>query len=232
MAEPGYHILDVIVDGSSVYSKLSFTGEETKYTFPVVTADHEINVTYGYIIKATAEDHGNISPIGSSKFAPGEKPTFTISPDPGYCIVDIIIDGISFFNCLNFTDEIATYTFTALRSDHTIHAVFGHVITATLECPKSDALLQNFPNPFNPGTWIPYRLGKDSEVIIRIFASTGEMVRELDLGHKDAGIYTSQSEAAYWDGKNETGEEVTSGLYFCSIITSDFSATRKIIVRK
>ena len=94
------------------------------------------------------------------------------------------------------------------------------------------ALLANYPNPFNPETWIPYRLAKASEVVVEIFASNGQVVRRLQLGHQPAGIYQSRSRAAYWDGKNEDGEPVASGVYFYTLTAGDFTATRKMLILK
>ena len=100
--------------------------------------------------------------------------------------------------------------------------------------PQSNvtALLANYPNPFNPETWIPYRLAKASEVVVAIFASNGQVVRRLHLGHQPAGIYQSRSRAAHWDGKNEYGEPVASGLYFYTLTAGDFTATRKMLIKK
>lgn len=98
--------------------------------------------------------------------------------------------------------------------------------------PEHSALLQNFPNPFNPETWIPYQLREDSEVTIRIYDATGGLVRGLELGHKSAGLYVSRDRAAYWDGRNETGEAVASGVYFYAIQAGEFAATRKMIVAR
>jgi len=97
---------------------------------------------------------------------------------------------------------------------------------------KNNALLQNFPNPFNPETWIPFQLKQDSEVTIRIYAATGELVRELELGSKYAGIYVSKDRAAYWDGKDKFGTPVASGVYFYSIKTNGFSAVKKLTILK
>ena len=97
---------------------------------------------------------------------------------------------------------------------------------------ERSALLQNFPNPFNPETWIPYQLREKGEVAIRIYSAAGELVRELDLGHKSAGLYVSRDRAAYWDGRNKFGAEVSSGVYFYSIQAGDFSAVRKLIALK
>jgi len=98
--------------------------------------------------------------------------------------------------------------------------------------PKATALLQNFPNPFNPETWIPFQLIKASDVTITIFNTGGNLVRTLELGRKDPGVYASQINAAHWDGKNDLGETVSSGIYFYNIKAGDFSATKKMIVKK
>ena len=98
--------------------------------------------------------------------------------------------------------------------------------------PKETVLLANYPNPFNPETWIPYHLAKDADVILHIYAVNGTLVRTLVLGHQAAGMYQSRSRAAYWDGKNAFGENVASGVYFYTITAGDFTATRKMLIRK
>ena len=110
----------------------------------------------------------------------------------------------------------------------------GSALTAqiTVTAIRENALLANFPNPFNPETWIPYQLAKPTEVTITIYAVNGQVVRTLALGHQLAGMYESRSRAAHWDGKNEFGESVASGLYFYTLTAGDFSATRKMLIRK
>ena len=98
--------------------------------------------------------------------------------------------------------------------------------------PKETALLPNYPNPFNPETWIPYHLAKDTDVTLHIYAVNGQLVRRLTLGHQAAGMYQSRSRAAYWDGKNAFGEPVASGVYFYKLTAGDFTATRKMVIRK
>ena len=98
--------------------------------------------------------------------------------------------------------------------------------------PKVTALLPNFPNPFNPETRIPYQLAKDAEVTLHIYAMNGTLVRTLSLGHQAAGTYQSRSRAVYWDGKNEFGEKVASGVFFYKLTAGEFSATRKMLIRK
>ena len=98
--------------------------------------------------------------------------------------------------------------------------------------PKETVLLANYPNPFNPETWIPYQLAKPAEVTVTIYAANSAVVRRLDLGHRRAGSYESRSRAAYWDGRNARGEPVASGVYFYTLQAGDFSATRKMVIRK
>ena len=98
--------------------------------------------------------------------------------------------------------------------------------------PKETLLLANYPNPFNPETWIPYQLSKPAAVKLTIYDIQGQVVRALDLGHQRAGMYQTRSRAAYWDGKNAFGEPVASGVYFYTLTAGDFSATRKMLIRK
>ena len=98
--------------------------------------------------------------------------------------------------------------------------------------PDTTALLANYPNPFNPETWIPYQLAKAADVTISIYAADGHVVRMLALGHQEAGMYKNRTQAAYWDGKNQLGESVASGLYFYTLTAGDFSATRRMLILK
>ena len=98
--------------------------------------------------------------------------------------------------------------------------------------PKNTALLPNYPNPFNPETWIPYQLAEPADVTVTLYAANGTVVRTLEVGHQPAGIYQTRSRAAYWDGKNAHGEAVASGLYFYTLTAGDFTATRKMLTRK
>ncbi len=138
--------------------------------------------------------------------------------------VELEFDGdINADNTLTFTvgaDAIAGYNGPALTTQITVSAI------------KENALLANFPNPFNPETWIPYQLSKPTEVTITIYAVNGQIVRTLTLGHQPTGIYQNRSRAAYWDGRNAFGEPVASGVYFYTITAGDFTATRKMLIRK
>ena len=98
--------------------------------------------------------------------------------------------------------------------------------------PKETALLPNYPNPFNPETWMPYHLSYDANVQITIYNMQGVLVRQLDLGHQPAGFYTDRGRAAYWDGRNDSGELVASGAYFYTISAGDFAATKRMVIVK
>ena len=128
------------------------------------------------------------------------------------------------------TDGTLTFTVGA----DAIENYNGSALTAqvTVTADRENALLANFPNPFNPETWIPYQLAKPAEVTITIYAIDGQVVRQLVLGHQTEGMYQSRSRAAYWDGKNEFGEPVASGVYFYRLTAGGFSATRKMLIRK
>ena len=98
--------------------------------------------------------------------------------------------------------------------------------------PQKTALLPNYPNPFNPETWIPYMLAESSDVRIDIYSSESQLIRTLDIGNKAAGLYQNKSVAAYWDGKNDTGEHVSSGVYFYTLTAGQITATRKMLILK
>ena len=102
----------------------------------------------------------------------------------------------------------------------------------TAVSPIETALLPNYPNPFNPETWIPYQLAAPAEVTVRIYTANGQRVRTLALGYQPAGSYQQRHRAAYWDGKNQMGEPVASGLYFYTFSAGDFTTTRKMLLRK
>ena len=98
--------------------------------------------------------------------------------------------------------------------------------------PEKTQLFANYPNPFNPETWIPYELATDTHVKITIYNTQGVVIRTLQLGHQSAGYYTGRDRAAYWDGRNALGEQVASGLYFYQLETDEMSSMRKMVILK
>ena len=97
---------------------------------------------------------------------------------------------------------------------------------------KRTALFQNFPNPFNPETWIPYTLGDDTDVSVRIYDVEGKLVRNLDIGYQRSGRYINREKAVYWDGRDQLGESVSSGVYFYTLKAEGFSDTRRMVILK
>ena len=98
--------------------------------------------------------------------------------------------------------------------------------------PAETVLLPNYPNPFNPETWIPYQLAAPADVHISIYAADGPLIRRLELGPQPVGVYESRNRAAYWDGRNALGEPVASGVYFYTLTAGNFTATRKMLILK
>ena len=98
--------------------------------------------------------------------------------------------------------------------------------------PKETTLLPNYPNPFNPETWIPYHLAHAANVTLTIYDKKGAVVRQVKLGHQPAGFYTTRTNAAHWNGRNANGESVASGVYFYQLRAGDYSALRRMVIVK
>ena len=103
---------------------------------------------------------------------------------------------------------------------------------STLGYIKQTTILQNYPNPFNPETWFPYDLAEKAEVILKIYDVRGALVRQLNIGQQEPGSYRSQEKAAYWDGKDQYGTKVASGMYFYTFSAGDFQRTRRMVILK
>ena len=106
------------------------------------------------------------------------------------------------------------------------------VLTRESSIPDETALLPNYPNPFNPETWIPYQLQVPADVTLTIHDVHGGTVQALEIGYQPAGLYQSRGRAAYWDGRNQYGEPVATGIYFCTLTADDFTTTRRMLVNK
>ena len=119
-----------------------------------------------------------------------------------------------------------------LTEPHLLRGIYFLEQLLAVLTPKETTLLANYPNPFNPETWIPYQLAHRADVSIVIYAIDGKLVRRLDLGYQPIGMYQARSRAAYWDGRNAVGEAVASGVYFYTLTAGDFAATRRMLIRK
>ncbi len=132
----------------------------------------------------------------------------------------------------NTAGEIASEQFSFTVTPDTLANAFLPVRLDGVGIPHQTLLLQNYPNPFNPETWIPYRLSEAASVTLSIYDATGQRIRTLSLGAQAAGFYQSRSRAAYWDGHNDLGEQVSSGVYFYRLSTpSEHQMKRMVIVK-
>ena len=141
----------------------------------------------------------------------------------------LLVEGFTAADVQLWLSQVQHLDLTDARSLRGIH--FLEQLLGSLN-PKETLLLPNYPNPFNPETWIPYQLASPAAVTITIYAANGQAVRILEVGHQPAGTYQSRSRAAYWDGRNDLGEPVASGLYFYTFSADDFTATRRMLIRK
>jgi hypothetical protein len=127
--------------------------------------------------------------------------------------------------------EIEPVRYTVTESDIQAGRVALGEIVARL-IPSRSELMPNFPNPFNPETWIPFKLAEGGKATITIYDINGRLVRMLSLGYVPAGVYQTKTKAAYWDGRNEAGERVASGVYFYNLQSGKFSAMKKMVILK
>ena len=176
------------------------------YTVPL-QGDQDITVVAAALKGTATESHGILATLTFEVLDP--KPT-------GIHLTDVILsDATATAMAVRWTDGQNTW------NDVT-----------RIAPPEQTAMLPNYPNPFNPETWIPYQLAAAADVSLAIHSADGTLVRTLSLGHQAAGIYQSKSRAAYWDGRNALGEHVASGLYFYTFTAGDFSATGKMLILK
>jgi predicted secreted protein len=144
--------------------------------------------------------------------------------DTGDSVEVTVIGGVKYKNesDSDLADFVGTDTIKVMDK--------GKSIATRVDGNISFAALSPYPQPCNPEVWIPYTLGQDVDVKIRIYNDRGQLIRTLNLGHQAAGLYLNRDKSAYWDGKNESGEEVSSGIYFYIIRAGDFVTTKKFVI--
>ena len=138
--------------------------------------------------------------------------------------------GVIGISVVDKAKNVIYHDFTEITRFEVTETQAAPIVKITL--PDKNALLPNYPNPFNPETWIPYQLAVPAEVTLTIYTADGKVVHTLTLGHQPVGIYESRSRAAYWDGRNDVGEPVASGVYFYTLTAGKFTATRKMLILK
>ena len=131
-------------------------------------------------------------------------------------------------------DSQITSTFLAADAPNLVRANSRQELKQLLagRLPEQTRLLPNYPNPFNPETWIPFELNQDSEVSLTIYDTAGRLAQHLDLGFQEAGTYLQRDRAIYWDGRTQSGEQVASGTYFYTLKTAGYLSTQKMIILK
>lgn len=218
LAPPGYAILQstntpvLVMQGKAAIPHTS--ARPTADGAAIKITNQDTGVTKTAVVTPTgdyAEVFMDITSIDSADIAACE---------PGHTIQIKAADPV-------WVSETIDYTLT------TEDIRIGHIILPTISLetrPKESVLLQNFPNPFNPDTWIPYRLRQEAEVTIEIYNVTGQLIRTLNLGRKEPGHYVSRQKAAYWDGTNEAGESVASGVYFYIMRAGALKVTRRMTI--
>ena len=217
---------------------VSFTGSAWQNTIPAATAPMQPSTpkTWAFVLRAQLEDISGVTltvynghaRVAEAVAANGFHATWA---DMNRQAVVSVGDRL--------TIEVRDTTGALIRTlQHEIsvadvHRAFTELrLTPADLIPKRTVLLANYPNPFNPETWLPYQLANDAEVTIRIYSAAGQLVRHMDLGFQQAGYYIGKSRAAYWDGRNDFGERLASGTYFYQLNTAESSTTRKMVIRK
>ena len=107
-----------------------------------------------------------------------------------------------------------------------------HYLSIAHQNVQETKLLPNYPNPFNPETWIPYQLSESADVTVQIYDIRGHLIRTIDVGHKPMGYYLTREKAVYWDGRNKDGERISSGVYFYTLSTDTYTQTRRMVIVK
>ena len=223
------------VSGTAAAPSLSLTGVEVKNTTPVLGLRGSI-----------VDEVTGVNPVGIrvtvKNLSTGRVVVAITAPDEaGYrsTVVDIetgraaTVGDILEISAQSPTPFIGVeplqYTVTAEDVKQSLIQLPNLV---AYEIPAETELLRNYPNPFNPETWIPYRLAEDAFVTLTIYDLSGQIVRTLEVGHRIAAAYESRSKAIYWDGRNKLGERMASGVYFYTLTAGDYSATRKMLILK
>ena len=222
--------ISVTIDVTNVNEKPSFPPDRVILT---VAENTKSNTNIGDPITATDPDNGDTLTYSLQRDDAG---SFSIDANTGQVKTRVALDyemKNSYTNlAVRAVDSGGLITSILLTINVTDVANDAPSLETPPIIPDNTDLLTNFPNPFNPETWIPYQLAKPAEVTLIIYNMRGVVVRTIALGHKAAGLYTNRSRAIHWDGRNSIGEKVATGVYFYTLKAGDFTATRKMLIRK
>ena len=238
-----YSVTVTAYDGNSGADRITVTIKVTnvneKPSFPpgrvilAVAENTASNTNIGDPITATDPDNGDTLTYSLQR---GDARFFSIDANTGQVKTRVALDYESKNSYTNLAvravDSGGLRTSTLLTINVTNVPGAPPSVETPAVIPDHTDLLTNFPNPFNPETWIPYQLAKPADVTLTIYNMRGVVVRTIALGHKAAGLYTNRSRAIHWDGRNSIGEKVATGVYFYTLKAGDFTATRKMLIRK
>ena len=236
---PGANSLVAVAAGETSYGDVRIAG---------ITDDHELHVWGRHGNYRSSSQYGTSQyPPRSFQFTPNREIltwiNITIS-DPSKIVfwdfkneqvdAELTVPGIP--TCHAFSQDGKTMAVGMVDGSVRLYKWTGESVLSApakeTERSQPTALLSNYPNPFNPETWIPYQLSEAAEVTVTIHSLDGKLVRTLELGQVPAGAHSDKGRAAYWDGRNAAGEPVASGVYFYTLKAGEFSATRKMVIRK
>ena len=249
---PGANSLVAVAAGETSYGDVRIAG---------ITEDHELHVWDWHANHQSSSQHGTSQyPPRSFQFTPNREiltwinisisdPSkivfWDVDPTPrdispagkriqATVVKELTVPGIP--TCHAFSQDGKTMAVGMTDGSVRLYKWTGGIAPSApakeTERSQPTALLSNYPNPFNPETWIPYQLSEAAEVTVTIHSLDGKRVRTLELGQVPAGVYSDKGRAAYWDGRNAQGEPVASGVYFYTLSAGDFKATRKMVIRK
>ena len=209
-----------------------FPSQETRLKPDIAATDNNMITGVGGF--GFPDGQGNVRFAGTSSAAPHAAAVAALILSASPTLTPAQLRDVLSNHAVDLGDAGADNTFGAGRIDAfaSVQSLITSVEADDSIIPSTYSLDQNFPNPFNPETWLPFYLASDTNVKIRIHNLLGETVRTLELGHKSAGYYDTHVKAAYWDGKDNIGQFVSSGFYFYTLETSDFTATKKMVIVK
>jgi hypothetical protein len=215
-----------VIEGSLPVGLSSLTGSVVGDAVRIAWQTHYEENTLGMNIYRCDKKEGQYAKVNSS-LIPAAGVVTTTPRDYEY-VDESVQRGKTYYYYLESVDIDGQRS----RSDTIRVLVEKQYVTMQRFIPASSALYQNYPNPFNPETWIPYELAHPCDVVVRVHNFRGDLVRTLLMGHQEEGIYLSKSRSAYWDGRNDLGEQVVSGVYYYTLDAGDFTATRKMLILK
>jgi len=217
-----YHSIDDLNLGSPTLVELSLFTATSSADGVILRWRTEAEIdNAGFAIYRSDKKDGNYAKIA---FVPGAEDS-EMSND--YQFTDTNVEpGKTYFYYLEDVDLAGS------KSKSEIIKVVISPAKLLLPIPTEFRLLQNYPNPFNPDTWLPYYLAADSSVVISIYNISGQLVRQLNLEKQEAGYYLTKDKSAYWDGRNERGQKVASGVYWYALRAGEFNATKRMVILK